>query len=152
MKRKIFDEGTRAVLPKTWAWAILTSLVLFDALLDLIFAEGRGIESNILKPIANLFGISNPLFLTPFVLLIFFAGAKVLAFLTEKIDKTPKAEELILTTIVLVYGVFDLWLILFYVFDFRLFRNHFYLIPFLILIGAAYNWWAEKRLRGSHNL
>lgn len=145
--KKIVNKEIKVILSKTRAWSILIFLVLLDAFLDVIFAEGKGLEGNILNPMANLFGINNPIFLTPFVLLIFFVGVKILAFLTEKIDKTPKAEELVLTTLVIVYGIFDFWLILFYVFDFRLFRNHFYLIPVLILIGAIYGWWAEKKLR-----
>ncbi len=147
-KMKIVDKRTKAVLPKNLAWGILIFFVFLDAFLDLIFAEGKGIESNILKPIADLFGINNPVFLTPFVLLIFFVFVKFLAFFIEKIDKIPKAEELVLTTFVLVYGIFDLWLISVYFFDFKLFRNYFYLIPILILAGAVYEWWAEKKLKG----
>ena len=114
----------------------------------MIFAEGKGLESNILKPIANLLGINNPLFLTPFVLVIFYFAVKGGAWLTKKVDKIPvKSEELVLTTIVIVYGIFDLWLISIYFFNFGLLRSHFYLIPILIIIGIAYSWWAEKKLK-----
>ena len=100
------------VLSKTWAWISLIVLVILDASLDVIFAEGKGLESNILKPIANLLGINNPLFLTPFVLVIFYFAVKGGAWLTKKVDKIPvKSEELVLTTLVLVYGIFVLWLI-----------------------------------------
>ncbi len=137
----------KPVLSKLWAWIIIILLVVIDASLDLIFADGRGLESNILKPVSNLLGISNPLFLTPLVLIIFFIGVKLLAFLIEKFDKTPNAEELILTILVIVYAIFDLWLILTYFFDFRIFRSHYYLIPILIAIGIAYGWWAENKLK-----
>ena len=84
-------------------------LVLLDALLDVIFAHGSGLESPIWKPIANLLGVSNPLFLTPLVLIIFYFGVKGGAWLSKKVDKIPtQAEELVLTTLVIVYGVFDL--------------------------------------------
>jgi hypothetical protein len=135
-------------LPKTLAWIILTGLVILDASLDLIFAKGKGLESPVWKPIANLLGVSNPLFLTPLVLIIFYFVVKSGAWLAKKVDKVAiKAEELVLTTLVIVYGVFDLWLILLYLFDFRLFKSHYYLIPILVLVGIIYEWWAEKKLK-----
>jgi len=137
----------KLILSKTWAWTILIVLVLLDASLDVIFAQGKGLESNILKPAADLFVISNPLFLTPLVLILIYFVVKVLAFLIEKVDKVPKAKELVLTALVLVYGVFDLWLASVYFFNFSLFRNQFYLIPILIIIGIAYSWWAENKLK-----
>ena len=143
----------KVVLLKTYGWIILTALVFLDAILDVIFVKGKGIESNILKPVANLLGISNPIFLAPAVLVIFYFAVKGGAWLTIKADKTPtaKAEELILTTIVIVYGVFDLWLISVYFFKFTLFKSHFYLIPILIIIGILYASWAEKKLKKLNN-
>ncbi|PIY97273.1 MAG: hypothetical protein COY66_00040 [Candidatus Kerfeldbacteria bacterium CG_4_10_14_0_8_um_filter_42_10] len=138
----------KVVLSKTWAWIILILLVILDASLDVIFAKGKGLESNIIKPIADLFGISNPLFMTPLVLVIFYFGVKGGAWLAKKVDKvTFYAEELVLTTLVIVYGIFVLWLILVYFFNFRLFKSHLYLIPILIVIGIAYSWWAENKLK-----
>ena len=138
----------KVVLSKKAGWIILTFLVILDASLDVIFVEGRGLDSNVLKPIADLFGISNPLFMTPLVLVIFYFGVKIGAWLTKKLDKIYiKTEELVLTTLVIVYGVFDLWLILVYFFDFSLFRSHYYLIPILVVVGAVYSWWAEKKLK-----
>jgi len=150
MKKKIVNKKTKVVLSKKVGWIILIALVLLDALLDVIFARGKGLESNILKPIADLFGISNPLFMTPIVLVIFYFGVKLGVWLTKKVDKiTFYAEELVLTTLVIVYGVFDLWLISVYFFNFTLFKNHYYLIPILSIIGIAYSWWAEKKLKES---
>ena len=138
----------KPVLSKTWGWIILIALVLLDALLDVIFAKGKGLESNILKPIANLVGISNPILLTPVVLVLFYFVVKGGAWLAKKVDKIYiKSEELVLTTLVIVYGVFVLWLISVYFFNFRLFRSHYYLIPILIVIGITYSWWAEKKLK-----
>ena len=138
----------KPVLSKTWGWIILIALVLLDALLDIIFAKGKGLKSNILKPIADLLGISNPLFLTPLVLILFYFVVKIGAWLTRKADKIEvKSEELVLTTLVIVYGIFVLWLISVYLFNFTLIKNHLYLIPILIIIGIAYSWWAEKKLK-----
>ena len=140
-------EKQRVVLSRLWAWIILVLLVVLDASLDVIFEQGRGLESNILKPIADLFGITNPILMTPVVLLLFYLVAKAGAWMAKKIDKiSEQAEELVLTTLVIVYSVFDLWLISVYLLDFTLIPNHLYLIPILIVIGIAYGWWAEKKL------
>ena len=148
MKKSIISKEPKVVLSKCWAWIILVFLVILDAFLDLIFAGGRGLQSPIWKPIANLLGVNNPLFLTPLVLILFYFVVKGGAWLTKKADKIPvKAEELVLTTLVIVYGVFDLWLISIYFFNFGLFRSHIYLIPILIIIGIAYSWWAENKLK-----
>ncbi len=138
----------KPILSKTWAWIILIILVILDASLDVIFAKGKGLESNVLKPIADLLGISNPILLTPLVLILFYFAVKGGAWLAKKVDKvTIKTEELVLTTLVIVYGIFDLWLISVYFFNFRIFRSHYYLIPILIIIGIIYEWWAENKLK-----
>jgi|SRR3989344_2972618 len=138
----------KVVLSKLRGWIILIILVLLDAVLDVVFAEGRGLEAGIWKPIADLINISNPIFMTPLVLIIFYLVVKFGALLAKKIDKVKfKTEELVLTTLVIVYGVFDLWLISVYFFDFKLFKSHYYLIPILIIVGIAYSWWAEKELK-----
>lgn len=138
---------SKAVLSKTWGWVILIMLVILDAFLDVIFAGSGGLEGSIWRPAATLLGVNNPLFLTPIVLILFYFVVKGGAWLVKKTDKIPiKAEELALTTLVVVYGIFDLWLILVYLFNFRLFSSHFYLIPVLIIAGIAYSWWAENKL------
>ena len=148
MKKSAINKEQKVVLSKTYGWIILIALVFLDALLDVIFAHGSGLESSIWKPIANLLGVNNPLFLTPIVLIIFYFVVKGGAWLTRKADKIEvKSEELVLTTLVIVYGVFVLWLISVYLFNFTLFKNHYYLIPVMIVIGIAYSWWAEKKLK-----
>jgi len=138
----------KVVLSKKIGWLILAGLVILDALLDLIFAGGSGLQNPIWKPVANLLHVSNPLLLTPIVLVIFYLVVKGGAWLAKKVDKINiKAEELVLTTLVLVYGIFDLWLILVYLFNFTLFRSQYYLIPVLIIVGVIYSWWAEKAIK-----
>ncbi|MBI2004260.1 hypothetical protein HYS72_02230 [Candidatus Pacearchaeota archaeon] len=151
MKKEVTAKKSKVVLSKKAGWIILAILVILDASLDVIFAEGRGLESNILKPIADLFGISNPLFMTPIVLIIFYFGIKGGAWLARKVDKIKyKSEELVLTALVIVYGLFDLWLILVYFFNFSLFKNHYYLIPILAAAALIYSLWAEKKLKESN--
>src|SRR3972149_751354 len=100
----------KRVLSKAFGWIILIILVILDASLDVIFAGGKGLDTFAWKPIANLLGVNNPLFLTPLVLVLFYFVVKGGAWLTKKVDKINiKAEELVLTTLVIVYAVFDLW-------------------------------------------
>ena len=142
------DKKSKVVLSKKAGWIILAILVILDAFLDLIFTGGAGLQSPIWKSISNFLKINNPLFLTPLVLIIFYFGIKGGAWLARKVDKVSiKSEELVLTALVLVYGLFDLWLILVYFFNFSLFKSHYYLIPILIVIALIYSLWAEKKLK-----
>ena len=87
------------------------------------------------------------------VLVLFYFAVIGGAWLARKVDKIPaKTEELTLTTLVIVYGVLDLWLISVYLFDFRFFKNQFYLIPVLIVVGIAYSWWAEKKIKSADKI
>src|SRR3989344_4381052 len=96
------DKKSKVVLSKKAGWILLVILVILDAFLDLIFTGGAGLQSPIWKPISNFLKINNPLFLTPFVLIIF---------------------------------------------NFGLFKSHYYLIPILIVIALIYSLWAEKKLK-----
>ena len=104
------------------------------------------------QPILNYVGIQyTPLFV-PLVLLFFYFIVKGGAGLTRKVDRIDyKAEELVLTAFVLAYFVFDLWIISVDFFGFRLIRNHYYLIPILVVIVLIYSVWAEKKLKKAKN-
>ena len=64
---------------------------------------------------------------------------KISARIVVKIDKTKNAEEILLTSLVVVYALFDLWLIAVDFFNFSLISNFRYTIPFLIAAGLGYN-------------
>ncbi len=131
------------VLSKRSGWIVLAILVLIDAFLDVI----RGVEGNPLwMPIVNVIGIKNVPFLVPFVLLLFYLAVKVLSWLVEKIDKTPRSEELVLTALVIVYAAFDIWAISVDFLGFGLIPNFRYMIIPLTIIGIGYALWAQKRL------
>ncbi|MFH1585141.1 MAG: hypothetical protein ABIB79_00045 [archaeon] len=140
-------EGTKSkvVLSKKAGWIILAVLVLLDAFLDV----RRGVEGNPLwQPIVNIIGINYVPVLVPFVLLIFYFVVKGGAWLTRKVDKiTIKSEELVLTSLVLAYLVFDLWVISVDFLGFRLIKNHYYLTPILVIVVLIYSIWAEKKLK-----
>ena len=135
----------KVVLSKKVGWIVLAILILFDALLDI----KRGVEGNpIWQPIVNIIGINYVPLLIPFVLLLFYLVVKGGAWLTRKVDKIKEnSEELILTALVLAYAIFDLWVILVDFFGFNLIRNHYYLIPILVVVVIIYSLWAEKKLK-----
>lgn len=131
------------ILSKKAGWISLAVLVLIDAFLDVI----RGVEGNpIWMPVINAIGIKNTPFLVPLVLLLFYAAVKALGWLVERADKTPKSEELVLTSLVIVYAVFDIWAISVDFLGFRLIPNFRYMIIPLTIIGLGYALWAQKRL------
>ena len=132
------------VLSKRFGWILLASLVLIDAFLDVI----RGVEGNPLwMPIVNIIGIKNVPFLAPFVLALFYAVVKVLGWIVEKADKTPKAEELVLTSLVIAYGFFDVWAVSVDFFGFRLIPDFRYMIIPMIIASLGYALWAQKKLK-----
>ena len=135
----------KVVLSKKVGWIVLTVLLFTDAFLNVI----RGAEGNpIWKPILNYVGIQYTPIFVPFVLLIFYFVVKGGAWLSRKVDKIPiKSEELVLTSLVLAYFVFDLWVISVDFFDFRLIKNNYYLTSILVIVVLIYGLWAEHKLK-----
>lgn len=130
----------KATLSKKTGWVIFTSLLFVDAFLDVI----RGAEGNPLwKPLVARIGINFVPFLVPLILPFFYLTVKALGLLISKVDKLPQAEELVLTTLVVVYFVFDLWVIAADFFGFNLIRSHYQVIPILVVVGFGYALWAE---------
>lgn len=134
----------KPVLSKRNGWIILIVLVFIDAFLDLI-TGARG--SLFWNPIARFFGIKLVPFFAPAVLIIFYFVIKILGWLVWKTDKTPKSEELILTTLVVVYGVFDIWLMAVDFFGSLFITNYRLLVIPLTIIGLLYGLWAQKKLK-----
>ena len=133
----------KPVLSKKMGWIILAVLVLLDAFLDVI----RGVEGNPLwKPVVNAIGIKNTPFLVPFVLLLFYLVVKGAGWLVEKTDKTKNSEELVLTGLVIAYGIFDIWVVSVDFLGFRLIPNFRYMIIPMTLIALGYCLWAQKKL------
>lgn len=132
------------VLSKRVGWSLLAGLVLIDVFLDVI----RGVEGNPLWiPIVNMIGINNVPFLAPFVLALFYVAVKALGWIVEKTDKTPKSEELVLTSLVIAYGLFDVWAVSVDFFGFRLIPNFRYMIIPMTIAALGYALWAQKKLR-----
>jgi len=138
----------KPVLSKSTGWILLTALVFIDALLDVVISGGVG--SPFWKPIADIFGIKMVPLLAPVVLVIFYFAVKTLGWLVQKTDKTPRSEELILTTLVVIYGVFDVWLIA-RILGFNLITNYRLMIIPLTIIGLVYGLWAQKKLKTAKN-
>ena len=97
-------------------------------------------------PIVNIIGVNNVPFLVPFVLLLFYLAVKALGWLVNKIDKTPRSEELVLTALVIVYAIFDIWAISVDLLGFGLIPNFRYMIIPMTIIALGYALWAQKKL------
>lgn len=134
----------KPVLSKRIGWILLAVLILLDAFLDLI-TGARG--SSFWNPIAHFFGIKLVPLLAPLVLVIFYLAVKIFGWIVQKTDKTPKSEELILTTLVIIYSIFDVWLIAIKFFDFNLIMNYRLMIIPLTVVGMLYGLWAQKKLK-----
>ena len=138
----------KPVLSKSTGWILLAALVFIDALLDAVISGGKG--SPFWKPIADIFEIKMVPLLAPVVLALFYFVVKTLGWLVQKIDKTPRSEELILTIVVVVYGIFDVWLIA-RILGFNLITNYRLMIIPLTIIGLVYGLWAQKKLKTAKN-
>ena len=92
-------------------------------------------------------GINFVPFLVPLILPFFYLLVKMLGWLIHKTDKLPQAEELVLTTLVVVYFVYDLWVTTVDFLGFRLLRDFRQTIPFLIIAAFAYALSAERQLK-----
>ncbi len=131
-------------LTKKQGWITFTALLLLDALLTVM----RGAEGNPLWiPIVNAIGIAFVPLLVPLILPLYYAAVKILGRIAERVDKTPHAEEIILTALVIVYAVFDLWLIAAGFFGFRIVSSFYQTIPFLTIAGLAYALWAQYKIK-----
>jgi len=134
----------QVTLPKKTAWVVFTLLLLTDAFLDV----ARRVEGNSLwQPIVTVIGINYVPLLVPLILPLFYVVVKVLGWLVRKVDRLPQAEELILTTLVIVYFVYDLWVVAVDFFGFRLISNFRQTIPLLLATSLGYALWAESVLR-----
>lgn len=136
----------KPVLSKSVGWTLLAALVFLDAFLDFIQgAQG----SPFWNPIASALGIKMVPLLAPVVLILFWFALKILTWVVQKTDKTPRSEELLLTVLVIVYGVFDLWLLATNFFHFTLITNARLMIIPLTVIGLIYGLFAQKKLNAT---
>ncbi|MFA4845178.1 MAG: hypothetical protein WC654_01320 [Patescibacteria group bacterium] len=133
----------KPILSKSVGWTVLVVLVFLDAFLDFILgAHG----SPFWNPIADALGIKLVPLLAPVVLILFWFVLKLLSWVVQKTDKTPRSEELLLTVLVIIYGVFDLWLLAVNFFGFTLITNYRLMIIPLTIIGLIYGLSAQKKL------
>jgi len=95
----------------------------------------------------DIVGIEKVPFLVPFILILFYFVVKTVGWIIHKTDKTPKSEELVLTALVLIYGIFVVWTIAVDFLNFTLITNfHIMIIP-LTIIALGYSLWAQKKLK-----
>lgn len=134
----------KVTLSKRMGWIIFSLLVFVDAFLDVV----RGAEGNPLwQPLVERIGINFVPLLVPFILLFFYLLVKSCGWLIHKADKLPQAEELVLTTLVIVYFTYDLWVVAVDFLGFHLIRNFRQTIPLLLVVAFGYALLAEQQLK-----
>ncbi len=136
MKRK-----NRVALPGRIGWPILIFLVFWDAFIT--YRGGR--EGNpIWQPFVNALGINALWLLAVLALALFYIVIK----LAGRYVKYPEGEELVLTTFVIAFATYDLYItFLLPYYGFLGSRSHYYIIPVLIVPVLAYNIWFEYKKR-----
>ena len=136
--------NSKPFLPKRLGWIALAALLFLDAFLDVI----RGAEGNPLwKPAVAIIGIEAVPFLVPLILPLFYIAVKAAGWLIKRVDRLPHAEELVLTSLVLVFAVYDIWVMSVDFLGFRLITSHYQIIPVLIVAALAYALSAECLIR-----
>ncbi len=134
----------RVVLSKTAGFIIFGLLLLIDTIFDVL----RGTQGNpLFKPIENAFGINIFPLLVPFVLVFFYGIIKLIAWIVLKIEKIPNIEEILLTTLIIIFFVHDIWVFSVDYLNFSLIKNYRKMIPIYIIVGLIYSLWAERALK-----
>ncbi|MBI5060686.1 MAG: hypothetical protein HZB67_00050 [Candidatus Aenigmarchaeota archaeon] len=134
----------KVFLSKRSGLIALALLLLLDTVFDIL----RGTQGNQLwKPIENAFGIWVFPLLVPVALVLFYLAIKAMGWLVYRIDKTPHAEEILLTVFVIIFVVHDLWVFSSDYLGFRLIKSFYHMIPIYIIIGLSYALWAEHALK-----
>ena len=132
------------VLSKRTGLIILGMLLLLDTIFDIL----RGTQGNpLFKPIENAFGIWIFPFLVPFALVFFYIIIKLLGQFVEKMDRTTHSEEILLTALVIIFVVHDMWVFSVDYMGFRLIRSYYQMIPIYIIVGMAYALWAQHIIK-----
>lgn len=131
-------------LPKKIAWLILLLLLYFDLGLTWIVGGGYKEGNPLWQPLVARYGFGLICFFVPILLIFFILVIKTVAWFVTKVDRTPNSEEILFTTLIIVYATYDFYL-LFLVprFGYLGTRNHRILIPILIIPGIIYGLLAQ---------
>ena len=134
-------------LPKKVAWPVFFFLVCLDALITYLVGNGQG-GSLLWRPLVAKTGFLVIFILLPLVFAFFYLIVKLAGWFLEKFDKLPKGEEMILTSLIIVYTAYDLYLAFF---PYPL--SYYILIPILLIPGLIYGFWLEYlRARGKRRV
>jgi len=132
-------------LPKKIAWPIIIFALFWDVFLT-VRAGGEG--NPLWRPLTLKYGLNILWLLFPFAILLFYLLSKVFGFLIEKLDKYPQGEEIVLTSLVLVYGTYVLYLNFFVSrFAYLGSRSHYRIILLLIIPAVLYQIFLEIKKR-----
>lgn len=129
------------VLPKSIGWLLLTLLVFWDAFLT----YQKGAEGNPLwRPLVETFGINALWVLAPVALAIFYLAVRIFGWVTEKLDRLQRGEEIVLTNLVIAFATYDLYItFLLPYFGYLGSRSHYRILLVLAVPIIIYNLWFE---------
>jgi len=132
-------------LPKKIAWPIIIFALFWDVFLT-VRAGGEG--NPLWRPLTLRYGLNILWLLLPFGVLLFYLLSKIFGFLIEKLDKYPQGEEIVLTSLVLVYGTYVLYITFFASrFAYLGSRSHYRIILLLIIPAVLYQIFLEIKKR-----
>ena len=117
-------------LPQPLGWIFLTALLYWDA--GITFSRGQ--EGNPLwAPLVDSFGLGALWVLPVVALALFYLATEGLGWVVERVDKIPNGRGVILTSLVIVFATYDVyipWLLPHY--GWLGSRTHYGIIPILL--------------------
>ncbi len=129
-------------IPKYISWPLLILLVFLDAFVTHV--SGR--EDNLLwRPLIQMFGINILWILAIFGLILFYLVAKIGGWYVEQVGRLKKGEEIVLTSLLIVFATYDVYKILIrpYLADLSL-GSYYIIFPAVLIPVIIYSLWLEK--------
>lgn len=128
-------------LPKYISWPILILLVFLDASVTHITTK----ENTLLwRPLIDKFGVNILWVLAVVGLILFYLITKIGGWYVEHIGRLPKGEEIVLTSLLIVFTTYDTYKIFLRPYlDYINFNNYFIIFSALLIPVIIYSFWLE---------
>ncbi|MBI4991141.1 hypothetical protein HZB96_03545 [Candidatus Gottesmanbacteria bacterium] len=128
-------------LPKYISWPILILLVFLDASVTHITTK----ENTLLwRPLIEKFGVNILWVLAIVGLILFYLITKIGGWYVERVGRLPKGEEIVLTSLLIVFATYDTYKIFIRPsLDYLNPSNYYFIFPVLLLPVIIYSLWLE---------
>lgn len=129
-------------LPKYISWPILILLVFLDASVTHITTK----ENTLLwRPLIEKFGVNILWVLAIVGLILFYLITKIGGWYVERVGRLPKGEEIVLTSLLIVFATYDTYKIFIRPsLDYLNPSNYYFIFPVLLLPVIIYSLWLER--------